>query len=137
MRTKDNSTNGQLLLTINNAIVKNELISAVIQKDKKNGVSKFLTKRHANLLYQLRCLRKKYQGKIFSCFSRHGYIYYKLTQEASPIIISGQAEIDHLTSELEKGAIPTARNLQEVSPQSPPPRNQRVNSKPQTRSQRK
>ena len=106
MRTKDNKPNGQILLTINNAIAKNDLISAVIKKDKTKGVKlnicEFLTKRNANVLYQLRNLRKDYQGKLFSVFSRNGFIFYKLRKESNPIKISSQADIDKLKKNLEE-----------------------------------
>ena len=106
MRTGNNKTNGQILLTINNAIVKNELITAVIKKDKSKGVNlnicEYLTKHNANALYQLRNLRKDHRGKLFSCFSRNGFIYYKLTKDANPTKVSGQADIDNLKRDLEE-----------------------------------
>ena len=121
LRTKDNTITGQILLMVNNAIVKNELISAVIKKDKRNGINlnigEFLTKRNSNVLYQLRNLRRNHKGKIFSCFSRNGSVFYKLTKEARPIKITGQPDIDDLARKVGTASTTTNQKPENHQPQ--------------------
>lgn len=143
MRMKDGKFNGRLLLTINNAIVKNELISSVIRKDKSDGVNlnigEFLTKNNSNLLYQMRNLRRKHEGKIFSCFSRQGRIFFKTTKQSQPAIISDQADINDLSLKLEqqKGTLSsTYSKPQRANHQSTAKQNHRASQIPQRRSER-
>lgn len=138
---KDGKFTGQILLSLNNAIVKNELMSAVIQKNKKDGVAlnigEFLTKHNSNIFYQMRTLRKNHQGKIFSCFSRQGRIFYKLTKDAKPTLISGQADVDELASKLEKQVKnPSTTTKPQARKQNKGKQNHRVSHEPQRRSER-
>ena len=45
-------------------------------------------------------LRKKNAGKIYSCFSRHGKIFYKLRKDSQPKILTCEEDIVALASKL-------------------------------------
>ena len=106
----------RLILSFSNDFSKSDLISKVIQTDKSNGVNlninEYLSAHNANLLYQLRMLRKSNKNAISSCFSRNGRIYYKAQKESKPKLIVDVSEIEKLKDELRQhGALlrrPTA-----------------------------
>lgn len=99
-----NRDDKRVLITFNNAFVKSDLISSVIKKDKKNGVNlnvnEYLSFHNANLLYNLRELRKTNKAKIYSCFTRYGRVYYKLQKDSKASLISSDKDIASLASKL-------------------------------------
>ena len=104
IRGKDN-VNDKILLTLNNTFKKNELMSTVIQKDKKEGVSlnvnEYLSSYNSQLFYNLRQLRKKYNGKIFACFTRNGRIFYKIKKTSRPMLLKDEEDLSQMTAQLQ------------------------------------
>ena len=96
----------RIILTLKNAITKSELISKVIKTDKKNGmnlnINEYLSTNNANLLYKLRCLRKEHKNKIFSCFSRNGFVFYKAQKDSRPQQILREEDIAQLSTKLQQ-----------------------------------
>ena len=136
-----NQRRGQILLTLGSNLRKNELISTVAVKDKRNGVplniNEFLSTRNANLLYQLRMLRKDNKEKIYSCFSRHGRVYYKPNQNSTPKLIASERDIAQLIDNIQNTP-PVADPSQErpLNRNHPGPNSQSTPSGPSRRSER-
>ena len=97
-------SNDKIILSLTNNFVKSDLITKVIRTDKRNGVNlnvdEYLSQYHANLLYQLRTLRKTNPNKIFACFSRNGRIFYKVRKDSKPTLISAPDDVTALANEL-------------------------------------
>ena len=116
----DDSTNDRVILTLKSPLIKNEIITKVIRKDKRNGVplniNEYLSSKNSNLLYQLRNLRNLNKSKIYSCFSRNGRVFYKALKNSRPKLITSEDDILALSNELQNSAIPMqSRNLQNTS----------------------
>lgn len=117
LRGKDDASDDRIILSLDNAFLKSDLMTTVIQKDKRKGVplniNEYLTSFNANLLYHLRGTRKKYPNKIFSCFSRQGRVYYKRLKNSKPKLIAKMEDINNLTKE---GNQPNSINYQRNGP---------------------
>ena len=114
-RSKD-----RIILTLTNNFIKSDLMSKVVQMDKRNGVAlninEHLSQYHASLLYQLRNLRKTNHNKIFSCFSRNGRVFYKAQKDSKPTLISKPDEITDLAKEIaQHGALLRRRSVNQLS----------------------
>ena len=97
-------TNDRIILSLTNNFVKSDLMSKVIQSDKRNGVTlninEHLSQYNSDLLYRLRTLRKANPNKIFACFSRNGRIFYKAHKDSKPNLISKPDDVTSLANEL-------------------------------------
>jgi hypothetical protein len=115
----------RIVLSLQNIIKKNVLISKVIKTDKTRGinlsVNEYLSSNNAHLLYKLRCLRKECPNKIFACYSRNGNIFYKEKIDSRPRLIMQQEDIDALTDDIRQHG----RILQGQNPRRNPHRNGR------------
>jgi hypothetical protein len=100
------NNNQRIILSFNNTMAKNSLMSSVIKTNKTRGVNlninEYLSAQNAHILYVLRCLRKKHHDKIFACFSRNGLVYYKAQKESRPKLIIREEDISALSKEIEE-----------------------------------
>lgn len=90
----------QILIALNSSFVKNAIMTKVIGTDKTHGIAlninEYLSSNNSNLLYELRRLRKQNPGKIYSSFSRHGRILYKLKKDSKPKILYSVEDLKKL-----------------------------------------
>ena len=131
LRGKDNKPD-RILLTLNNGFTKSDLMSSVIQKNKSQGVAlnvnEYLSTYNGHLLYRLRQLRKTYNGKVFSSFSRNGRIFYKIRKNSRPILIKDDKDLDVMETQLQNHGFLMDRasgNVQQAHAQRPSTRNWR------------
>lgn len=94
--------NNRILLTFVRNIDKDGLISAVVNKNKRNGVrvhiNEFLSQKDSQIFYVIRKLRKKNPNQILSCYSRNGTVFAKMTGEVRALPIKSEVDIEKLKS---------------------------------------
>ena len=100
---KDNSQQS-ILIKLRNKFIKDDILSSVISKDKREGVdvsvNEFLSSHNSLLFYKVRQLKKKHKQKIYTTFTRNGTVFYKLKKDSQAKIITCLNDFTQLCKQL-------------------------------------